>query len=511
MLENFALGAAVAFKPVSLLAMLAGVAWGIVGGALPGISGSIAMALLLPFTFGMPASAALMMLAGVYIGAMYGGSITAILIRTPGTPGSAITVIDGYELQRQGKGAKALGVSLVTGFIGGIASVFILVFLALPLSRIALAFGPAEYFALGFFGLTLIASFAGKEQLKGLISGLLGLMLATVGTDPYSGTPRFTFGNINLLGGVEAIVGIMGLFAVSEILYQIAESAGWEKFRGKASTDLPTWRELKSLTPAMGIGTVMGTIEGLLPGGGGSIAAFIAYHEAKRWSKHPELFGKGSLEGVAAPETANNVVTGTALIPLLTFGIPGSNAAAVFLGGMMLHNLLPGPMLFERNADVVYSLFVSLLVSNVFMLVLGYLILKPCIYLVNVPKPLLMTGIMALVLIGAYSVSSDIFNVWLVLATGLVGYLMRRYNFNVLAMVLGLVLGFMVEVNFRRALVLSGGSPAIFFERPLALGLLVGAAVLLALSIVLMRGTIERVETAEAADVPATHTEVLER
>ncbi len=479
MLENFVTGTAIALQPASLLAMLAGVTWGIVGGALPGISGSIAMALLLPFTFGMPGSVALMMLAGVYIGAMYGGSITAILIRTPGTPASAITVVDGYELQKQGRGAKALGVSLVTGFIGGIVSVFLLIFVAVPLSKVALAFGPAEYFALGFFGLALIASLSGKEQLKGLISGLLGLLLATIGTDPFSGTPRFTFGSIELIGGVEAIVGIIGLFAVSEIFYQVAESRSWEKFRGKPTTDLPTWGELKQVTPAMVIGIVMGTIEGLLPGGGGSIAAFIAYNEAKRWSKHPEQFGKGSLEGVAAPETANNVVTGTALIPLLTFGIPGSNSAAVLLGAMMLHNLLPGPMLFERNPDVVYSLIMSLFISNVFMLVLGYLILKPCLYLVNVPKPLLMTGIMALVLVGAYSVTSDIFNVWLVLGTGLLGYAMRRYNFNILAAVLGLVLGFMVEVNLRRALLLSGGSPMTFVERPISLVLLLLALVTL--------------------------------
>ena len=481
MLDNFLLGAGVAFQPVSLLAMLAGVAWGIIGGALPGISGSIAMALLLPFTFGMPASAALMMLAGVYIGAMYGSSIPSILIRTPGSAGSAITVIDGYELQKQGKGAKALGVSLVTGFVGGVASVLILVFLALPLSRLALVFGPAEYFSLGFFGLCLIASFAGKEQLKGLVSGLLGLMLATIGTDPFSGTPRFTFGTVDLLGGVEAIIGIMGLFAVSEILYQVTETREWAKFRGKAATDLPTLAELKRLTPAMVIGIGMGTIEGLLPGGGGSVASFIAYNGAKRWSKHPEEFGKGSLEGVAAPETANNVVTGTALIPLLTFGIPGSNGAAVMLGAMMLHGLLPGPMLFTRNADVVYSLFVGLLVANVFMLVLGYLILRPCLYLVNVPRPLLLTAILALVLVGAYAVTSDIFNVWLVLATGLLGYLMRRYNFNILAAVLGLVLGFMVEVNFRRAFLISGGSLSIFWERWVSLLLLTLAFSALAL------------------------------
>ena len=481
MLELFAIGFAEALKPYSLLAMAAGVTWGIIGGALPGISGSIAMALLLPFTFGMPSSAALMMLAGVYIGAMYGGSITAILIRTPGTPGAAITIIDGYELQRRGEGARALGVSLVTGFFGGVASVFILVFLAIPLSRVALAFQAAEYFALGFFGLCLISSLAGKEQLKGLISGLVGLMFATIGTDPFSGTPRFTLGNVNLIGGIEPIVAIIGLFAVSEIFQQVTETTAWEKFKGKARTVLPTWSELRRLTPAMIIGTIVGTLEGLLPGGGGSVASFIAYNETRRWSKHPEEFGHGSIEGVAAPETANNVVTGTALIPLLTFGIPGSNSAAIFLGAMMLHELLPGPTLFEKRPEVVYGLFASLLISNVFMLVIGYLVLKPCVRLVNVPKPLLLSGILGLVLVGAYSVTSDIFNVWLVLGMGLLGYLMRRYHFNVLAAVLGLVLGFMVEVNFRRALVLSGGDYLTFVERPISAILLFFALVTLLL------------------------------
>jgi putative tricarboxylic transport membrane protein len=485
MLQHFAEGFAVALQPLSLLAMVAGVGWGIVGGALPGISGSIAMALLLPFTFGMPSYVALMMLSGVYVGAMYGGSITAILIRTPGTAGSAITIIDGYEMQKRGEGARALGISLVTGFIGGIASVFILIFFALPLSKAALAFSAPEYFALGFFGLCLISSLSGTEQLKGLISGILGLMLATVGTDTFSGTPRFTlerFGlNQELIGGIEPIVGIIGLFAVSEVLQQIVEPGVWERVRGKVRTVLPSFAELRRLSPAMIIGIIIGTIEGLLPGGGGSIAAFLSYNEAKRWSKHPEEFGHGSIEGVAAPETANNVVTATALIPLLTFGIPGSNAAAVLLGAMMLHDLVPGPTLFEKEAVVVYSLFASLFISNVLMLVLGYLFLKPCVYLVNVPKPLLMTAILALILVGAYSVTGNMFDVWLVVITGTVGFVMRRYNFSVLAAVLGLVLGFMVEANFRRSLLLSGGSLDIFWSRPITLVLLVLAFVTLTL------------------------------
>jgi len=472
MLERFTLGAMIAFQPLSLLMMLVGVAWGIVGGALPGISGSIAMALLLPLTFGMDPTVALMMLAGVYIGAMYGGSITAILISTPGTPGAAATVIDGYELHKRGQSGKALGVSLITGTIGGIASVFILVGLAVPLSKVALAFGPPEYFALGVFGLSLISSFVGRDLVKGAISGLLGLIVATAGTDPFSGTPRFAFGATDLLTGVDIAAGMIGLFAVSEILHQIAEGVDWERIKGKFTTDLPKLWELWKLRMAMIVGIVLGTLEGLLPGGGGAIAAFISYNEAKRWSKTPEEFGHGSLEGVAAPETANNVVTGTAMIPLLTFGIPGSNAAAIMLAAMLLHGLQPGPALFERTPQIVYGLFVGMLIANVMMLVLGFLALRPSIAIVNVRRPLLFAGILALVLVGAYSISNRLFEVWVVLTAGLLGYGMRRYGFNVLAMVLGLVLGFMVEANLRRSLLISLGNPWVFFTRPISAALL---------------------------------------
>lgn len=468
MIERFALGAEIAFQPLSLLMMLIGVAWGILGGAMPGISGSIAMALLLPLTFGMNPAVALMMLAGVYVGAMYGGSITAILISTPGTPGAAATVIDGYELHKKGQSGKALGVSLITGTIGGIVSVFILVALAVPLSKVALAFGPPEYFGLGVFGLALISSFVGRDLVKGAISALLGLILATAGMDPFSGTPRFTLGTIDLLGGVQLVAGMIGLFAVSEIFTRIAEGADWERVRGKYKTNLPSLAELWKLRVATFIGIVMGTIEGLLPGGGGAIAAFISYNEARRWSKTPEEFGHGSLEGIAAPETANNVVTGTAMIPLLTFGIPGSNSAAIMLAAMMLHGIQPGPALFERTPQIVYGLFVGLLIANVMMLVLGYLALRPSIALVNVRPPLLYAGILGLVLVGAYSISNSMFEVWVVLVTGLVGFGMRRFGFNILAMVLGLVLGFMVEVNLRRSLLIALGNPWVFFTRPIS-------------------------------------------
>jgi len=454
------------------LFMSIGIVIGLIFGIIPGLGGMVALSLLLPFVFHMTPEQAFPMMLAILATQYMGGAISAILLNIPGTIPNAATIIDGYALHKKGQSGKALGVSLITGTIGGIVSVFILVALAVPLSKVALAFGPPEYFALGVFGLALISSFVGRDLAKGAISAVLGLIIATAGMDPFSGTPRFTFGTLDLLGGVEMVAGMIGLFAVSEILSRFAEGGDWERIRGKYKTDLPTLLELWKLRVATFIGIVMGTIEGLLPGGGGAIAAFISYNEAKRWSKHPEEFGHGSLEGVAAPETANNVVTGTAMIPLLTFGIPGSNSAAIMLAAMLLHGIRPGPQLFESTPEIVYGLFVGMLIANVMMLILGYLALRPSIAIVNVRPPLLYAGILALVLVGAYSISNRMFEVWVVLVTGLIGYGMRRYGYNILAMVLGLVLGFMVEANLRRSLLISLGNPWVFFTRPISAGLL---------------------------------------
>ncbi len=474
MLTNLWMGFRIAAGGSNLFFMLVGVFWGIIAGALPGITGSIGMALLLPFTFGMHPATALMMLAGVYIGAMYGGSITAILIRTPGTPASAATVLDGYELHKQGKSGKALGISLICGFIGGVISVVLLVVMVLPLSRISLAFGPAEYFALTLFGLTIISGLSGKNVVKGIISAILGLVVAMAGIDPFTGHPRFTFGKAELLGGVDIIAAMIGLFAISEVLVQAGEKTGWERIDvKKVSTEFPTWRELKGLMPLTLFSSIIGTVVGVMPGAGGSIAGFIAYNEAKRWSKHPELFGKGSYEGVCAPETANNAVTGGAIVPLLAFGIPGSNAAAVLLGAILLHGLIPGPLLFQRNPDVVYSLFSGMLIANVVMLLLGYVAIKPSIYAVNVPKPVLLATILGLVSVGCFSINNITFEIGIALLMGVLGYFMRLYDFSPASMVLGLVLGYQFETNFRRALMLSQGSYSIFFTRPISLVLVI--------------------------------------
>ncbi len=464
-------------------AAFGGVVWGIFGGALPGISPSIAMALLLPFTYGMDPISAIVLLASVYVGAEYGGSIPAILIRTPGTNSAMATVLDGFEMNRQGRGGEALGISLMSGLVGGLAGLVLLVLFTEPLARVALAFTPAAYFSLGILGLSVVASLSGGSLLKGLLAAIIGLMIATVGTDPVSGVPRFTFGNPDLLGGIQPIIVMVGLFAVSEILIQVSEP-DWEKASTRDTRlKLPNLAVWKRMIVPHSIGTVVGALEGVTPGGGGTIAAFLSYNEAKRWSKYPEEFGKGSVEGVAAPECANNVVTATALIPLLSLGIPGSNSAAILLGGFLIHGMQPGPMLFVKNPEVVFGLYGGLFVANIAMLLIGLVILTPCIWLVNRPKPYLLAFILALVVSGIYSIEQNFFDVGITLAAGVLGYAMRWAGIPFLPLVLGLVLGYLVESNYRRSLVLSNGDHMTFLQDPVSLGLLLCALALAGVSL----------------------------
>lgn len=462
---------ALSFETMVIPAALAGLVWGILGGALPGLSASITMALLLPFTYTMEPVTAVVLLAATYIGAEYGGSIPAILIRTPGTNSAAATVIDGYEMKRQGRAGEALGISLWSGFLGSMFGLVMLVTMTEPLSWLALAFKPTSYFGLGILGLSVIASMSSGSLLKGLASAVVGLMIATVGADPIAGINRFTFHVPELLGGIEPVLVMIGLFALSELMVQSgAPPLGGLKEVVKVR--LPSLALMKRLRRSQTIGCIMGLFEGLTPGGGGSIAAFMSYNEARRWSKTPETFGKGSEEGVAAPETANNTVASTTLIPLLSFGIPSSNSTAVLLGGFLIHGLLPGPRLFEQNADVVSGLYLGSFVAIVGQLLFGILLLPVCVWLVNRPRPYLAGFILALILSGIYTLDHSLFHLGFVLAMGLVGYLMRRAGFPFLPMILGVVLGHMVESSYRRSLVLSGGEHGIFLEDPIAVGLL---------------------------------------
>lgn len=453
---------------------VAGLVWGILGGALPGISASITMALVLPFTYTMDPAQAIALLACVYIGAEYGGSIPAILIRTPGTNSAAATVIDGYELNRQGRAGEALGISLMSGVVGSLFGLAMLVLLTEPLSWLALAFKPTSYFGLGILGLSVIASMTGDSLVKGLAAAVIGLMIATVGTDPISGVTRFTFDVPDLLNGIEPVLVMVGLFALTELMSQ-SGSSNVTRLKETVRIKLPSLALMNQLKRSQFIGCVLGLFEGLTPGGGGSIAAFMSYNEARRWSKTPEKFGKGSEEGVAAPETANNTVASTALIPLLSFGIPSSNSTAVLLGGLLMHGLLPGPRLFEQNPQVIDSLYVGSFIAIIAQIGVGVIILPACVWLVNRPRPYRAGFIFALILSGIYTLDKSLFDLGIALVLGLVGYLMRMAKFPFLPMILGVVLGHMLESSYRRSLVLSGGDHRIFLEDPIAVGLLLAS------------------------------------
>lgn len=467
-------GFASALQWHAIAAMVAGLVWGIVGGAIPGISGAVAMALALPLTFTMDASTALVLLAGVWVGANYGGSIPAILLRMPGTPASAACLLDGWELTRQGLAGKALGISLVCGTIGGLISVVVLIALVLPLGELVLAFSSPEIFALALFGLTLIAGLSGPSLLKGIASGLFGLLLTTIGLDTLTGSSRFTFGQAELTAGLDIIAAMIGLFAVSEMFYQLAHPSAIAALvvRG-ASTVFPTLSELRGVGRATFIGTIVGLIVGVMPGAGATASSFVAYNEARRWSKHPELFGKGSMEGVAAPETANNAVQGGDLVPTLALGIPGSNSAAIMLAALLLHGIQPGPFLLVRNSELVFTLFAALILVNLLMIPVGIVILRACLEVLRMPRPVLISSILALALVGVYAGDLTLLNPVLAVVFGVVGYLMRIFGLSPSATVLGMVLGFLVESELRRSLLIGRGEWSIFVTRPASAALLV--------------------------------------
>ena len=465
-------------------AAFGGVAWGIFGGALPGISPSITMALLLPLTVGLEPVTAIVMLASTYVGAEYGGSIPAILIRTPGTNAAAATVVDGYAMKEQGKAGEALGISLYSGFVGGLFGLLVVFLLVEPLSTVALAFTPPAYFALGMLGLSVIVSLSRESLVKGLMAAAIGLMISTIGTDPVTGLNRFTFDSPELLSGIPPILVMVGVYAIGELLAQSGEPGWHQAPQERARIHFPSPAMWKRLARPQAIGSVIGAFEGMVPGGGGAISSFLAYNEARRWSRHPEEFGHGSPEGVAAPEAANNTVACTVLVPLLSLGIPSSNSSAVLLGGFLMHGLIPGPMLFVENPEVVKQLYLGLLAANIAMVIVGYIVMTPCLWLVSRPRPYLMAFIYALVVSGVYAIETSLFHVGVALVFGVVGYAMRYFKVPVLPMVLGVILGFLVESNYRRALVLSDGDHMTFIQDPIAAGLLVFAAIFLTGSLI---------------------------
>jgi len=456
--------------PMHFPFLFIGVGLGILVGALPGLTASVGIILLLPFVFYLDVSTAMVMLCGAFCGGIYGGSISAILISTPGTPSAAATVLDGFPLAQKGEAGKAIGVATISSTIGGIISTFCLMFFAPKLAQIALKFGPEEYFALTVFGLTVIASVAGRALTKGLIAGFFGLLIATVGIDPIEGYARYSFDIPNLMGGFSLLPVLIGLFAISQIFVQI-ENVGKDikRYDQKIGKLMPSISELKKLFPIIISSSFLGTFIGIIPGTGGTIAAFLAYNEAKRWSKNPDSFGKGNLAGIAAPEAANNGTTGGAMVPMLTLGIPGDVVTAVMLGCLLLIGLKPGPLLFQESPDVVSAIFAGLLLANVMILILGVVSVRIFPKVLKVRPSVLFPIIFTLCFLGAFSLNNSTYDMFIALVFGVVGYLMQKTGFPAAPVVLGIILGPIAEDALARSLIISHGNWGILFKSPLAL------------------------------------------
>ncbi|WP_026368033.1 tripartite tricarboxylate transporter permease [Aminiphilus circumscriptus] len=468
MTEQLLPALATLLEPSVLLAVLTGTIGGILVGAIPGLTATMAVALLIPVTFGMNPAAGLALMGGVYSGGMYGGAISAILLSTPGTPAAAATSFDGYPLARQGKGGMALAVATVASFWGGMLSTAALLLLAPALARFSLRFGAPEYFLLSIMGLASIVTLTKGNMVKGLLSGTLGLLLATVGMDPLSGYLRFSFGVVELYDGISFMPALIGLFSVSQILELTAENRILQKVEADPTT-LKRAPIPRGLAPTILRGGLIGTLVGMLPGAGATISAFISYNVAKQLSPEPETFGKGNPVGVAAAESANNGCVGGSLIPLLTLGIPGNSVAAALMGGLLIHGLIPGPELFTRFGAVTYGFILSLFLANVLFLVLGLSCAPLFARVVRLPNALLIPAIAILSVVGSYAINNALFDVWLMLAFGATGYFLDRAGFSLGALVLGLILGPIAELGFGQSLIMSDGSWRIFFERPLCL------------------------------------------
>lgn len=460
-------------EPITFLLVVAGVFVGVLAAALPGLTGSMAIALLIPLTFGLGPSQAIAMCAAIYLGAQYGGAITAILIKVPGSPAAAATVLDGYPLAQKGQAGKALGVAITSSALGGIFGVIILILFAPPLAKVALRFGPAEYFALGLFGLSVVSSLATKSLVKGLISALLGLAVATLGLDSISGYARFTFGLLHLRDGIHFIPLMIGLFAVSEVFNSVAKRMKETLPSKTAALKMPSLREMKMLWKTLLRSSCIGTFIGTLPGTGGTISSFIAYNEAVRWSKEPQKFGTGAIEGVAAPEAANNAGCGGAMIPLLTLGIPGSATTAVMLGAFIIHGIRPGPFLFQSNLDVVYTIFMAMFIANFLMLGIGIYGAKLFARVVLIPYGVLAPIVLVLASIGSFAIRGSMMDLGIMFVAGLIGFVMMNHGFPLAPMVLGVILGPIAENGLRRALLITSGDMIPILTKPIVLVLLV--------------------------------------
>jgi putative tricarboxylic transport membrane protein len=486
-IADLAAGFAGALTPWNLLMCFAGVFAGQIVGALPGIGPSSAIALLLPLTFGGDPTSAIILFAGIYYGAQYGGTLTSVLISVPGEPSSVMTAIDGHQMALQGRAGTALGIAAIGSFIAGTLSTVGLMLLAPPLAKAALAFGPPEYFALVVLGLTALAA-VGGSVLKGLAAGVLGLLISTVGIDQQTGVARFAFDQVWLLDGVGFIVITVALFGIGEVLSSVGKPT--PPPITNVGNVLPTRDEWKRSRMPILRGSLIGFFVGVLPATGATIASFLSYIVEKKVSKNPEEFGKGAIEGVAGPEASNNAAAAGAMVPMLALGVPGSGTTAIILGALIMFGIRPGPELFEKNAVLVWTVIASMYIGNVMLLIMNLPLAGLFAQLLRVPYPYLYPPILALCVAGVYTQANSVEDVWMLLGFGTLGWLMMRYDWPAAPMVLGLVLGVIFENSMRQAMTLSHGNIAIFFTRPISVFLLACA-----LAAVLAPGIVRLIQT----------------
>ncbi|MBL0386450.1 tripartite tricarboxylate transporter permease [Tumebacillus sp. ITR2] len=490
-------GFATAFEWHNLVFAFVGVLIGTAVGVLPGIGPMSGVALLIPVTASLTsglgqeaaATSSIILLAGVYYGAMYGGSTTSILLNTPGESSSVVTALDGYQMAKQGRAGAALSIAAIGSFVAGVVSLIALVLLAQPLSEVALKFGPAEYFSLMILGLCAVSGLAGKSMTKALMMTVFGLMLGTIGIDNVSGVGRFTYDIPQLYQGLEFLTIAVGLFALGEVFKTILEREQNGGDMAKITRILPTKQDMKESAGPIARGSLLGFFIGILPGAGATLASFFAYIMEKKLSKNPEKFGKGAIAGVASPESANNAASGGAMIPLLTMGIPGSGTTAILMGALIMYNVQPGPLLFEEHPQVAWGLIASMFIGNLMLLALNMPLVKVFAKIIQMPPKYLIPMIVAISVFGVYAVQTNTFDLMLLMGFGVAGYFLLKNDFPLAPLVLGLVLGPMIENNMRRALTASNGDFMIFLQKPVSLVFLIIAVLWITVPLLLkLRG-----------------------
>lgn len=482
---------AIVCQPLNIAIVFLGAFVGIFVGAMPGLSSIMGLSLMLPLTLKFTGTTGILMLLGVFCGAIYGGSITAILIKTPGTANSAATCLDGYPLTRKGQAARALGISTFASTFGGLFSAVMLLWTAPLLSKVALSFTSPEYFSLAIFGLSMVTSLSSKNVTKGLISAVIGLLMATVGMDALTGMKRFTFSSTYLLGGIAMVPVLIGLYAFAQGLANVEglhDEAPHDKVKLKRT--FPTFADIKKIFPTLLRSSTIGTLIGAIPGTGGDIASWLAYNEAKRWTKSKPgdaSFGEGRVEGVAAPEAANNAVSGGALIPLLTLGIPGDAGTAVMLGALMMQGIVPGPQLFTNQTDKVYTIIVGLFIANIMMGLIGFLGIRLFAKIGDISNRYLTPIVFVFCIVGTFALNNSTNDIFLMMIVGIVAFLLIKLDFPMPPVILGLILGGTLEKNLQRSLMVSRGSFSIFFTRPISLALLIIAFASIFLPLILSK------------------------